>query len=281
MKFLLYPYLENDIAKPKEKLFWISFFCKALYGFLMIKLIFLIPITNDLNEFYPFAFNTTLDAILYAPLKIFQTGHMIFFTLFALLLISGIILEINYFSALFIFWFSFSFSRLTFPINNGSDSVLNLFLMITILLPMKPWLFSRKWQAQLSNAALLLAQIQVALIYFISGYDKIGSQAYRSGAAIHSISNLTFHSNSLIHVSLSEFQCFVISWLIILFELGFSILIWFNKLRVPMLTLGVLFHLGIVFFLGLADFGVVMILCYALFLPIQEESAKKLVMANG
>jgi hypothetical protein len=138
-----------------------------------------------------------------------------------------------------------------------------------------------QFQIILSNAAFLLGQIQITLIYFLSGYDKLTSSAWQTGAAMNSIINLTFFQNPFLSLELTKFQCMLLCWLIILFELGFSILIWFNKLRFIILTLGVIFHLGIVFFLGLADFGIVMILCYTLFLPIQKGSAKILTMDNG
>ncbi|HEY5690613.1 MAG TPA: HTTM domain-containing protein, partial [Cyclobacteriaceae bacterium] len=134
-------------------------------------------------------------------------------------------------------------------------------------------------QVLISNSALLLGQIQMALIYFMSGYDKLTSAAWRSGAAVHSITQLTFFQNPFINLALNEWQCVLLAWLIILFELGFAILIWFRKLRIPMLVMGVIFHLSIVFLLGLADFGILMILCYAVFLPVRKKEQHELMPA--
>ncbi len=238
-----------------------------MYFFLLLKIVFLIPVITDLVDFYPFHFNSVLDVVLYTPLKLFQINEWLFYSLGLIIILTGLLIRLNYISAFLIFWFSFSLSRLTMPINNGSDSVLNLFLIIAILLPVYPKLANSKLLFQSSNAAILLGQISLALIYFQSGYDKLSSSAWRSGAAVHSITQLTFFQNPFLNLEFGELQCVVISWMIILFELGFSILIWFNKFRYPFLVMGVIFHMGIVFFLGLADFGIVMILCYALFLP--------------
>ncbi|MDZ7648809.1 MAG: hypothetical protein U5K54_17450 [Cytophagales bacterium] len=106
-------------------------------------------------------------------------------------------IQTNYISAILIFWFSVSLSRFMFSILNGSDLVLNLFLLIALLLPARPLL---KWgegitRGTISSVALLFARITVCLIYFLSGYDKLISSAWRSGAAIHSITNLDYFYN--------------------------------------------------------------------------------------
>lgn len=179
--------------------------------------------------------------------------------------------RINYISSILIFWFSLSLSKLIIGVANGSDLILNIFLFISIFLVTTPRFKSKalfEYQILVSNAALLLGQIQIALIYLLSGYDKLTSAAWRSGAAVHSITQLTFFQNPFVKLALSEWQCIILGWFIILFEIGFAFLIWFKKFRVPMLIMGVIFHLSIVFLLGLADFGIVMILCYAVFLPV-------------
>ncbi|MEQ8424808.1 MAG: HTTM domain-containing protein, partial [Cyclobacteriaceae bacterium] len=178
--------------------------------------------------------------------------------------------KVNYIVGFLVFWFSLSLTRLIASVGNGSDLVLNIFLFICIFLSTSPKLESRKkpeFQILVSNAALFLGQIQLALIYFLSGYDKLTSAAWQNGAAMHSITNLTFFQNPFLRLELTQLQCLMLSWLIILFELGFSMLIWFKKFRIPFLTMGVIFHFGIVFFLGLADFGIVMIICYLVYIP--------------
>lgn len=262
----------NQISEPIDNRFWVNALCKSLYAFLFFKLVFLFPTIPDLVAFYPFQFNSLLDVILYAPLKLFEIDQILFLTIFSIVILTGLLVKLNYISAFIIFWFSFSLSRLTSPINNGSDSVLNLFLLIAILLPVHPKLAKIRWQVQVSNAAIILGQISLALIYLQSGYNKLTSLAWPSGAAVHSITHLTFFQNPFLNLELSELQYVIISWLIISFELGFSILIWFKKFRIPLLIMGVIFHLGIVFFLGLADFGIVMILCYAVFLPVTQTA---------
>ncbi len=119
----------------------------------------------------------------------------------------------------------------------------------------------------ISNFVLLLCRIQLALIYLLSGFNKLTSEAWRSGDAIYSIANLEYLNNPALSFHFNESMAMVLAWGVILFELAFPVLIWFRRFRIPVLFLGVCFHIGIIFFLSLPDFGVVMILTYSLFLP--------------
>ncbi len=252
-----------------------SLLCKSLYLFLILKILFLWPIITDIAENAAPQIGTGIRSLIFLPLVVAKPNYQVLMALFLAILIFSLIIKINYFSGIFIFWFSLSFSKLIFSVANGSDLILNIFLFIAIFLSTTPrFSWGIQYQIILSNAALLLGQVQIALIYLLSGCDKLTSVPWRSGGAVHSITNLTFFQNPFFHLELSESQCFILSWLIILFELAFPALVWFKKFRIPMLVIGVIFHLGIVIFLGLADFGLVMILCYSVFLGIKSEDKK-------
>lgn len=245
--------------------------CKSLYGFLVLKILFLWPIIGSITENAPYKVGPGLRQVILFPLTLLTPHFHWFLALFLVLLLISLVVRINYISSILIFWFSLSLSKLIIGVANGSDLILNIFLFISIFLVTTPRFKSKalfEYQILVSNAALLLGQIQIALIYLLSGYDKLTSAAWRSGAAVHSITQLTFFQNPFVKLALSEWQCIILGWFIILFEIGFAFLIWFKKFRVPMLIMGVIFHLSIVFLLGLADFGIVMILCYAVFLPV-------------
>ena len=52
----------------------------------------------------------------------------------------------------------------------------------------------------------------------------------------------------------------------ILFELAFVVLVWFKKTRIPILIIGIFFHLFIWIVMSLPDFATTMIISYILFL---------------
>ncbi len=250
------------------------FLCKGLYGFLLVKIFFIWPVLTEIAGSGISAIDSPTGALVFAPLVLAKVDLVIFLICFILLLLIGLVSPINYLVAFFVFWFSVSLSRLSFYMMNGADMILNLFLMIAITFPLKPTVRGF-WRGQLviSNAGLLLAQIQLALIYLLSGYDKLTSEAWRTGAAINSVLKLKFFQNPHIIFELPESVCLLLAWLVIIFEIGFALFIWFERYRILILSVGLLFHLGIGLFLGLVDFALVMIICYCVFLPATKSKA--------
>lgn len=261
---------------PSRNNFWISFFCKSLYGFLILKILASWSTLLDIAIFAPYTFSSAYAYLLYAPLHILQISVACYLFCFLGMLLISLFVRTNYISAVLIFWFSVSLSRFMFPVLNGSDLVLNLYLLLSIALPTWPSFNSggRGYQEAISSAAILFARITLCLIYFLSGYDKLINTDWRSGAAIHSIINLDYFFNPSFYFSGSTTLFMLIGWGVIIFELSFSFLVWFKQLRVLLLLAGTLFHLGIILLLGLPDFGLLMIICYYIFMPIKKESLR-------
>ncbi len=253
--------------------FWVRFFRKALFGFLLLKIFLLWPVLDDVIQYMPFKIDSFIKELVYAPLLLIHFHKNLFAIPFVILLFAGIAFRHNYFSSFLVFWFSVCLSKLTLPISTGADSVLNLFLFLVILMevPKDKYFIDVALLEIISKAAWVVAQVHLAFIYFLSGYDKLLSEAWRSGAAIYSITHLTFFQNPNLILELSKTGCLLLGWSVILFEMGFALLIWFKKLRPTLLVLGCIFHISIILFLGLLDFGLIMIICYCLFLPIQKS----------
>lgn len=257
-----------------DDFFWILVFRKCLYGFLLLKIIFSTSAVIEIEQYQPLLLASTIAWIGYAPLLLSKINVSFFLGIFILLVVIGLVFKSNYITAFLIFWFSVSLSKLMFPIINGSDLVLNLFLLIGVFMSHQRFLVGSEIISALSIVSVLIAQIQLSLIYFLSGYDKLLSEAWRSGAAVFSILNLDFFQNPSFTFNLSSTACWVVGWVVILFELGFAVLIWIKSFRVPILIVGALFHICIIYFLGLLDFGILMILCYAVFLPSESNKMK-------
>lgn len=238
----------------------ITILCKSFYVFLLIKMLYLWPVIAQINDQSKFGVTPSY-------LNTFLVTGIIF-------LLAGLILQINYIIGACIFLFSFAFSRVLYPVTNGSDLVLNLYLFLAIFLSIKPTIKNSEFQTFqgiIQNFTFLFCKIQLALIYLLSGSDKLMSVAWRSGDAIFSILNLNYYLNPIITMSISETACFLIAWVVILFEISFAFLIWIKKIRPVLITLGVLFHLAIAVLLSLPDFGIVMILLYSLFIQYPKK----------
>lgn len=265
------------LSQPHDNGRYISFFCKGFYTFLLLKIFFLWPLTKEVLSYKEFTFNSFFSYFLFSPLVLTWFNINLFYLIFVVLLCWGLVTKVNFWTSSAICWFSISLSRLFLQIINGSDLVLNLFLLIAIFFTNNPVLRKesrRQIQTLVSNLSLIVAQIQIALIYLLSGYDKITSSSWRSGGAMDSINHLKFYHNPFISLELSETLSLLLSWSVILFELTFPILVWLKKFRTLVLAIGVLFHFGIAAFLGLVDFGLTMIICYAIFLPFKKQRLK-------
>jgi hypothetical protein len=273
----------NDFLQTENHFrFWITLFCKSLYVFLFAKIIFLWPVLNDIVTYLPFEFTLSLRNFIYAPIKLVQFDLNLFLVLIGIVLSIALAIKVNYYTSGLIFWLSFNLTVIANPVTNGSDMVLNLFLFISIFFSEKPFLLSYSLEAQqvISNFAFLLCRLQLVLIYLLSGFDKLMSVAWRSGDAIYAILNHELYSNPLSVIPFNKVIFGVLAWMVIVFELGFVFLIWFRRFCLPILTIGLFFHIGIIFFLNLPDFGIIMILSYILFIPSLKESKIVLPSSN-
>jgi uncharacterized membrane protein (DUF485 family) len=58
----------------------------------------------------------------------------------------------------------------------------------------------------------------------------------------------------------------IATYITLFYQGAFPILVWFKKVKLPLLLLGVLIHLSISFLMGIFAFGIIMSLSYILFL---------------
>lgn len=285
MTLFLQPITAFTVALHKKReRFPITLFCKSLYTFFFFKIIFLGPVLSSSQRFFPFKFRAPHHHILYAPIKLAQYDLTVFLVLILILLLVALVLKLNYITSALIFWFSFNFSAYAYPIVNGSDYVLNLFLFLSIFLSIVPAFRSevlRGKQLVISNFAFLFCKIQLSIIYVLSGFDKLTSTAWRSGDAVYSITNLDLFMNPHLSIPADKTLYFLLAWTIILFELTFPVLIWFKRFRIYALAAGITFHLVIMFVLSLPDFGLLMILLYSLFIPVRGKREPAMQGASG
>lgn len=262
-----------DKLIPERNNFWITVLCKSLYVFLIIKVLISWSVVQSMLDYYPDGSHSLGAMVVYAPLLLTHPYVELFLICFMVILLLSVFIRINYISASLICWFSVSLSRLTFPISNGSDLILNLFLLIAVFMPVWPSSKcpgAKSFQEHISAIAILFSRIELALIYLLSGYDKLVSEAWRSGAAVYSVVNLDLYFNPFYKINSNETVYALLGWGVIIFELGFAFLVWFRIFRNVFLIGGIIFHLGIIVTLGLYDFGLLMIITYAVFLPTSK-----------
>lgn len=193
-----------------------------------------------------------------------------FYGIAIVFLVVAFIVDLHYLTTIPFFWLTFNLYIINLPFANGADLVLFMLALWCILLPANPKFKSetgRIIQKASHNTGIILCQLQVVLIYFISGWDKLLSHTWRSGVAFDYIIHLdTMFNPFLFGVFDNPTTQLVLSWTTILFELAFVALVWIERSRILILAAGVFFHLFIWIVVSLPDFAMVMVVSYIVFL---------------
>jgi len=260
----------NHFLDSRQNTFPIMVFCKALVLYTIIKIMLLWNVSSNiisLQEFVPSP--SLIISTLFFPAQ-WATEHIfIFYSICIAVLIIILFVRWNHVSGIVFFFLVLNLFRVNVSIANGSDYVLIMLSFWAIGMAFWPILENKKWNTLLIlffNAAVFLCQLQIAFIYLVSGIDKLKSEIWRSGDAISYIAHLDFFYNPNIALPDNHFLNLTLSWITIVFELAFPILIWMKKTRLVMLSIGVIFHLVIWFVLSIPDFGLMMIVSYLIFM---------------
>ncbi len=112
-----------------------------------------------------------------------------------------------------------------------------------------------------ANIAIRLIQIHMCVIYFFAGARKLLGASWWDGSAMWlSIANSEYQTVDLTWMASLPVLLALITHIIVLFELSYCVLIW-NRLTRPIVLLtAVLMHLGIATCLGMATFGLAMLI---------------------
>lgn len=152
----------------------------------------------------------------------------------------------------------------TFVGLSGGDYLLNQFLFFNCFIGSYSnsklhWVKDLK--VILHNISTSSCIVLLCLVYLTSGLSKILQGDWQNGTAVNFILNAKHYSLPWFY----ETKGFSwINYLVILFQLTFSLGIWFRVSRKYYLMGGTLFHLSIFVVMGLLNFSVLMLIPYLL-----------------
>jgi len=151
----------------------------------------------------------------------------------------------------------------------GGDYLVNQFLFINCFLSAS-FTISSTWQNNLKrvlhNFGTVAILVQVCLVYFLSALAKLGDMAWLSGKALPMIAQV-HHFSMYDPLIVPAFLLVILNYVVLLYQLSFPVLIWFNKIKKPLILLGIGMHLYIAFVMGLTGFGLIMLIPYVYFWP--------------
>jgi hypothetical protein len=120
------------------------------------------------------------------------------------------------------------------------------------------------------HLALAGIKIQICLVYVLAAWFKLGDADWMSGMAVYHTFQIPEYSNALL-MSLPLWLCMVLNYATMVYQLLFPVTIWFRPFKIHLLAFGILQHLIIAFCMGMFSFGIIMIICYILFLKYDES----------
>lgn len=247
-------------------------FKKYLFYFFEKELVYGV---NSFYDFHPdpiFAYLNIKTDIFY------QNINFILTTVLILCVLYGFGIGKNL-TCVFLFFTVEILQRLNGIVLNGGDNLLKFILLYMCFANSFKFLTLAqsnqsiiKEHNLLTKLSLLSIKIHLCLVYFISAIFKINTKMWFAGIANYYILNLERFMGTKYNTILSQSTFFVTlsTYFTLFWELSFPFLVWFKKVKLPFLILGVLLHLGIYVFMMIHDFEILFIATYILFFNDKE-----------
>lgn len=270
--------LESQLLSLPTSALSFRLFRAGTYGILLMKMLLLWP---ELETFYQHVLsqgpnkNFEISKIIFSPTL--QNHPNTMWGIACAIILFAVVAKNRRWLAVLVFVIGLNYMALAHFATNTGDAILNFFIFCLMFIKDD---FKQNFTNQLmSKATLLILQVNVCFIYFINGYGKILRETWRDGSIMNSVWQIAYYANSSV-IPGSFFNAnvgFFMAWSVILFELSFSVLIWFKSTRKWLVPLGLLFHIFIGIFLSIPDFSLTMMVAYLLFVDMDKgiRSLKK------
>jgi hypothetical protein len=160
-----------------------------------------------------------------------------------------------------------------YPTLTGGDYLLNQFLFFNCFLS-KTRINSSIGLNELAkcfhNFGALAIVIQIQIVYLIAGIAKLNSSDWLSGIAIINLGEVNYFNLYSNAFSATGLIAYFFNYLVLFYQLLFPVLIWVEKIKKPLLVIGILTHLYIAFVMGIMGFGLIMLIPYVYFWPVKN-----------
>ncbi|MFT5819509.1 MAG: hypothetical protein ACI8ZM_000733 [Crocinitomix sp.] len=267
----------------------IDFFRKVLYAFLLVNALTLLPIAHELfsyngivgsagwNTAHPWYMqgSKALLNILNHPINagnpwiayVFVYGQIA-------LLISGLFNILPRLTAVLLYFVTANLFIKGYLMFTGGEALISLLLFYLMFIHISVKKKSDKvspvnfdLQNVLNNTFYWVILIQICLLYFFSNFYKLLDPYWLNGEALMHISKVDAFSGPVMHAVFAENPTLSMigTYTVLVYQGLFPVLVWFKRIKIPFLAIGVILHLGIAIGMGIFTFGVLMILTYLLF----------------
>lgn len=251
-------------------------FTKALYAFLFLNFIRLLPIADQIWSNHSFIILSKgvhgFDRLAFLLNEPFYREHYLWILLATMsFLLMGIVGLQNVFTRTIVFLLYVNLHNANYEVSNGGYNLIQLLLFFHIF-----W-FRLSDRAENRGASLMRllhnlsfygVWLQVSLLYLSAGLFKLNGIHWLNGDAIAHVLAIEEYSLPWI-IPVAEtnpWWMMLASWTTLTYQILFAVVIWIRPIRPYWLLLGTFIHLGIAFMVGITDFGIVMVLSYLIFM---------------
>ena len=277
----------NDTIKYLEaknyKAFYLALM-RVLFGvFLLKEIAFKLPYSALLySDQSVFKFNEHSSfVVLGIDVSFLKNNYQIILGVYILAILFFIFGIGKRFTAFVIFILILLLQKLNNSTVNGGDKMARLMMFYFVFANSFEYLCVKKNREMLqsssfnnlvSNLAAYSMMIQLCLAYFVSFINKINNPYWLNGTANCYVFQTEAFQGTRFNQALSQssFFVYISTYFTLLFEGGFAFLIWFKKLRKPLLIGGLILHFGIYFFMMIYNLQTIFLLPYGLFFANDE-----------
>lgn len=270
----------------------IAFFRKVLYLFLLVNGISLLPIASELYGYHGIVgtggWNTSvpwygqgsrvLMNSLSHPANDGKPWIMYFFVFGQLIaLILGLLKVWPRLMSILVYIFTANLFVKGYLAFTGGEALMSLLLFYLIFIqdPRRKGVKEEEVsfiQNVLNNTFYWMLIVQVILVYFFSTLYKLTDPYWLDGSAMMYIARVDAFSGESMRFIFAQSPklSLFFTYLVLLYQGLFPILVWIKSLKIQFLAFGVFLHLGIAFGMGIFTFGIIMCLIYLLFIDNEQ-----------
>lgn len=115
-------------------------------------------------------------------------------------------------------------------------------------------------------------QIQVAVLYLVTGLVKIVGEQWLTGMAVTTVFGVDEFTHPLLMDWSAGGVAMVLGYGAMAYQILFPILVWRRSLKIYLLPIGVLFHAFIGWMMGIWEFSLIMMISYIVFIPVTQPN---------
>ena len=263
----------NTVWQPNT----IALFRKVLYVFLAFQALSLLPSASAFwgpDAFLPYYYQVKTPLLqLLNPLQTgtFKNYYLFFPAAQLVFIILSFVIRPQRVLCILIYFFTAALHHKAAIIQNSGNDLALIMVFYLIFMSEKS---SHPLNNTLTNFSFLAAKLQVAFVYLVAGISKLRGEHWIDGTALYYVFNADEYSCWFAkhYLASSSFVVYTGTYLKLGLQLVFPLFIWFKRTKKLTMLLGIVIHVLIIFLMGLTDFGLIMIIVYALFLSDETST---------